>query len=629
MAVDTPTPSAERVVPGSARVPPCPWPATATTPDAEIDAPALARGVIDQINAALRDNNIKLIADLFTEKNAYWRDHLALSWDLRTIKGRDEIQQFLTENDASKKLVKVELDDSSDWRKPQVANFAPAGEVKGVGFYVKFETAQGRGRGVVRLVEEGKKKGNWRIWAFFATLEELKGFEEQLKDKRAAGVTHGGMPGRKNWEERRREAAEFAAEGDKGPEVLVIGAGQSGLTASARLKMLGVSTLMIDTNKAVGDNWRKRYHQLVLHDPVWYDHMPYMPFPDFWPIFTPKDKLAEWFEIYVKSLELNVWMESQLLSSSWDEEKKEWTVTIKRSNGELRTFHPKHIIQCTGHSGKKYLPQIKGMEAFKGDLLCHSADFPGAKVEGKGKKAIVVGACNSSHDICQDYYEKGYEVVMVQRSSTCVVSNKAALKVLMAVLYEEGGPPVEDSDIWLWGWPSEIMKSLQVDLAKIQRNMDKDLLEGLEKAGFKTDKGVDEGGLFAKYLQRGGGYYIDVGMSQLIIDGKVKVKQGQEIVEVLDKGLKFADGTEIEADEIIFATGYENMRGTAKSIFGDELYERTNDIWGWDEEGEMRTIWKGSGHPGFWFHGGNLALTRYYSRIVALQVKGKLEGLYV
>ena len=391
--------------------------------------------------------------------------------------------------------------------------------------------------------------------------------------------------------------------------------------------MLGVSTLIVDKNERVGDNWRKRYHQLVLHDPVWYDHMPYLPFPEFWPIFTPKDKLADWFESYVKTLELNVWMESEVESSQWDADKKEWSVTLKKGpDGKRRKMNPKHVVLCTGHSGKPYMPQINGMDGFKGDVICHSSAFAGARESGKGKKAVVVGACNSSHDICQDFYEHGYEVTMVQRSTTCVVSSKAALKVLMAVLYEQGGPPVEDSDIWLHGWPSQILKSIQVDLAKIQRDLDKDLLEGLEKAGFKTDTGIDEGGLFPKYMQRGGGYYIDVGMSQLIVDGKVKVKQGQEIVEVLPNGLKFADGTELEADEIVFATGYDTMRGTAGAILGDEVASQTEDIWGWDEEGEMRGVWKQSGHPGFWYHAGNLALTRYYSRVLALQIKGKLQG---
>ncbi len=398
--------------------------------------------------------------------------------------------------------------------------------------------------------------------------------------------------------------------------------------------MLNVPALIIDSNTAVGENWRKRYHQLVLHDPVWYDHMPYLPFPSFWPVFTPKDKLADWFDGYAKFLELNIWMQSTITSSSWDDTTRQWKVTIQRTltDGctQTRTLHPKHIIQATGASGKPHLPSIPGMDTFRGSLLCHSSSFPGAQPlspNSPQKKAIVIGACNSAHDICQDYYEKGYAVTMVQRSSTCVISNDALLKISLAVLYEESSPPVDDADLWLWGWPSRIFKAIQVDLAKMQRDLDKNLLSGLAKAGFKVDAGPDYAGLFAKYIQRGGGYYIDVGMSQLIIDRKINVKQGQEITEILPLGVKFSDGTELEADEIVFATGYENMRTQARNIFGEELANRVRDIWGWDEEGELRAIWRDSGHPGFWFHGGNLALCRYYSKILALQIKARLEGI--
>lgn len=129
-----------------------------------------------------------------------------------------------------------------------------------------------------------------------------------------------------------------------------------------------------------------------------------------------------------------------------------------------------------------------------------------------------------------------------------------------------------------------------------------------------------------KYFQRGGGYYIDVGASQLIVDGKIKIKQGQEIAEIVPNGMKFADGTELPADEIIFATGYKNMRTQARTIFGEELASQVKDVWGFDEEGEVRTIWRKTGHPGFWFFGGNLALCRYWSRMLALQIKALEEG---
>lgn len=409
------------------------------------------------------------------------------------------------------------------------------------------------------------------------------------------------------------------------------GAGQSGLTAAARLKAVGVNALVVDSNDRVGDNWRKRYHQLVLHDPVWFDNMPYIPFPPQWPIFTPKDKLAEFFEAYATLLELNIWTRTDLVSTKWDEDKKVWTVTVNRRKPdgafEERTFHPRHIIQATGHSGKKNVPSFKGVENFKGGRICHSSEFEGARENGQEKKAVVVGSCNSSHDICQDFLEKGYEVTMVQRSSTCVASSKAVTDIAVKGLYDESAPPVDDADVLLHGVPIPVFKAGQLGVAEAQADLDKDTLEGLTKAGFKVDRGPDESGLMMKYFQRGGGYYIDVGASRLIAEGKIKVKHGQEIEEILTHGIRFADGTEIEADEIVLATGYQDMRSQTRITFGDEVADRVGDVWGFNEEGEMRTVWQRSGHPGFWFHGGNLALCRYYSIFLAVQIKALEEGV--
>ena len=257
-------------------------------------------------------------------------------------------------------------------------------------------------------------------------------------------------------------------------------------------------------------------------------------------------------------------------------------MTLKRTKAdgttEDRTIHPRHVIQATGHSGEMKMPQIKGMEDFKGGRLCHSSQFKGANENAKGKKAVVVGCCNSGHDIAQDFYEHGYDVTIVQRSSTYVMSSKEGLDVLLAGLYEEGGPPTEDADLLFMSIPNAMLKRMHVDATKEISRRDAELLAGLEKAGFKLDSGPDDSGFFMKYFQRGGGYYIDVGASQLIIDGKIKVKQGQEIKEVKANGLLFEDGSELEADEIVFATGYENMRGTARKIFGDEIADRVKDV---------------------------------------------------
>ncbi len=249
--------------------------------------------------------------------------------------------------------------------------------------------------------------------------------------------------------------------------------------------MLQVPTLIIDMNDNVGDNWRKRYHHLVLHDPIWYDHLPYMNFPDFWPIFTPKDKLADFLKAYAEFLELNVWTSTSLESSTWDDEKKHWVVVMKRKKKdgsvEVRELRPKHIVQATGHSGKRNFPEFKGMKLFQGDVLCHSSDFQGAKKNTKGKKAVVIGGCNSAMDIAQDYYENGYDVTLVQRSSTTVIGNKTVMDHFLGPLYCEGGPPVDEGDLIAWSRPSELFKALHADINEISEANEKDILEGLAK----------------------------------------------------------------------------------------------------------------------------------------------------
>lgn len=398
--------------------------------------------------------------------------------------------------------------------------------------------------------------------------------------------------------------------------------------------MLGVETLVIDREDRIGDNWRNRYRHLVLHDPVGMDHLPYIPFPPTWPIFTPKDKLADFLESYASFLELNVWTKTNLTSSSWDDSKKQWTITVERTqedgSKETRTFNPHHVILATGHSGKKNFPTIKGIDSFAGDRLCHSSEFSGAlSLPDKAtKRAVVVGCCNSGHDIAQDFYEKGYDVTMVQRSSTLVVSSNAIMSVYIKGLFDEDGPALDDADLFIQSFPAEVFKAIQIQVTGIVANqVDAELHQGLEKVGFKVDHGPDAGGIFLKYYQRGGGYYIDVGASQLIIDGKIKIKQGQEITQILPQGIEFADGSALEADEIVFATGYQNMRTEAGNVFGDAVADRLRSVWGFDEEGEFRSIWRPSGHPGFWYMGGNLALGRYYSKLLALQIKAVEEGL--
>ncbi|KAL3417794.1 hypothetical protein PVAG01_10804 [Phlyctema vagabunda] len=607
--------SSQRVEPGSFPVEAANLPTT--TPAASTDAVAVAKQWVESFNKTITQPDLRGVSDVFLAES-YWRDQLCLSWDFHTFAGPEKIASQLKQAEKGPRIKSIALDPSSEYRSPHIsASFIQA--------FVAVDTDVGRGSGLVRLAQDEK---GWKAFTLFTYLQELKGHEELLGKKRPNGVEHGEHISRKNWLDR-RNAEENYEEGDE-PTVLILGGGQGGLTAAARLKMLGVKSLIVDREEKIGDNWRTRYHQLVLHDPVWYDHLPYLPFPAHWPIFTPKDKLGDWFEAYAKLLELNFWTQTSVTKTSWDDATKKWTVTLERNKDgmtETRILHPKHVIQATGHSGEPNFPShLKGLSTFKGQVT-HSSKFPGAKPsQGQNKRAIVVGCCNSGHDIAQDFYENGYSVTMIQRSSTYVISAETNLQQ-MSGLWCDGGPSTDEADTTFHSIPNAVLKRMNIAATEAARKTDERMLQGLAKAGFKTDKGPDESGLWMKYMYRGGGYYLDVGCSQLIVDGKIKVKQGVEISEILENGAKFEDGTFLEADEIVFATGYQNMRTQCRKIFGDEIADRVEDVWGFDKEGELRTMWRKTGHPGFWFMGGNLALCRFYSRFLALQIKALEEGI--
>ncbi|KAF2750123.1 FAD/NAD(P)-binding domain-containing protein [Sporormia fimetaria CBS 119925] len=617
-------PSKDRVERGSANLAPFHnFPPTSTSE--AVDANKVAQDLISAFNDALKRKDHSAVAGLFLKDNSFWRDHLSLNWQLRTLQGRSKITEYLSASRNA--LTSIEIDSSSAVKLPQVGPIDAWGDVKGIQSFIKFETEIGRGEGVVRLAEAD---GEWKIFTLYTFIKELKGHEEPVGQRRPQGVQHGDHQDPRNWLERRETEKNFE---NNDPTVLVIGAGQSGLTVGARLKMLGIRTLIIDKNARVGDNWRKRYHSLVLHDPVWYDHMPYLPFPSNWPIFTPKDKLASFFEAYVELLELNVWTSTTLSSPTWSDAQNHWTVTLSTTqNGvtETRTFNPRHMILATGHSGKPNIPSIPGTSDFRGPLnhsstFTHPSPLPPNTPQ---KRAVVIGSCNSAHDISQSYHSAGYHVTLLQRSTTCVVSSSSITELGLKGLYDESGPPVDDADVILWGTPMSVFKTQQIKLTKVQKEADAEILEGLGKVGFQLDDGPGDAGLLFKYFQRGGGYYIDVGASRMIAEGKINVKHGS-VDRMLAQGVRLKDGTEVSADEIVLATGYRNMRSTAREIFGDEVADRLGeDVWGLNEEGEFREMWQRTRQRGFWYMGGNLALVRFYSRVLALQVKGLEEGLY-
>jgi putative flavoprotein involved in K+ transport len=164
-------------------------------------------------------------------------------------------------------------------------------------------------------------------------------------------------------------------------------------------------------------------------------------------------------------------------------------------------------------------------------------------------------------------------------------------------------------------------------MAEQARRMDKPLLDELTRAGFRIDT-EDETGWQFKYWQRGGGYYFNVGCSDLIVRGKIPVLQFSDIGEFVAGGAKMKDGELVRADLIVLATGYLGMGHLVRRLFGESVADRVGGVWGIDEEEqELRNMWTPTGQGGLWFIAGSFAQCRIYSKVLALRVKAEEEGL--
>ena len=582
-----------------------------TTPNARADA------LLGRLSEALESQNIEAAVALFAEE-CYWRDLVTFTWNLKTVEGHAGVRDLLRET-----LSRVK---PSGFR---VADGETATEDGGVlTAWISFETEIARGYGLVRFQ-------NGLIWTLLTTMVELKGFEEKAGYTRPLGAKHGVNVGAKSWQEERDE--ELRTLGfEKQPYVLILGGGQGGIALGARLRQLGVPTIIVERNARAGDSWRKRYKSLCLHDPVWYDHLPYIDFPKTWPVFSPKDKVGDWLEFYTKVMELNYWTNTTAKSAVYDEKAGEWTVVVERDGKEI-TLKPKQLVFATGMSAKANVPKFKGAENFKGDQH-HSSQHPGPE-PFKGKKVVVIGSNNSAHDICAALYENGVDVTMIQRSSTHIVRSEPLMEYGLGDLYSEralkAGMTTAKADLIFASLPYRILHTFQIPVYEKIKEVDKDFYAALEKAGFQLDWGADNSGLFMKYLRRGSGYYIDIGASQLIIDGKIKLVAGQ-VEEITEHGVRLDNGQEIPADVIVYATGYGSMNGWVADLCNKEMADRVGKVWGLGSdtpkdpgpwEGEQRNMWKPTQQEALWFHGGNLHQSRHYSQFLALQLKARFEGL--
>ncbi len=540
--------------------------------------------------------------------DGYWRDLLTFDWTFWNAHRPAAIAARLASS--------FEHNPATQFRLEGEPFLGALGEYpRTLEFFFTFDTPIANGRGFARLVPDATDAGTLKSLTALTSMRELKAYPESI--------------GRQRW--RHGADAPVTALGTvdavrDDPQVVVIGGGQSGLMAAARLQQLGVRTLVVDRSERIGDVWRGRYNGLTLHNELCMNHFPYMSFPDNWPAYIPKDQIADWLEVYATCMGLHVALQTEFLGGRYDDQAGRWTVRLRQPDGSIRELKPSHLVMALGVSGLPNLPEIAGLDQFRGPVFHSSGESDSLDV--RDRAVLVVGVGTSAHDIAQSMHGRGAQVTMLQRSPITVVSlEPSSVRPYELYRRNEGVRPISDTDLMAAAVPYSFMRRLQDTMSRQMTEEDRPLLDGLRRAGFLLDNDYDHRGYFIKLLESQSGYYLNVGASDLIIEGKIKLKTGTGIARVTENSVIFEDGSALKADVIVLATGYRPLQDAVRALLGDDVADRVGPIWGIGENHELRAMYERTGQPGFHAIGGGFMGARVYSIYTAILIKAEIAGL--
>jgi len=486
-------------------------------------------------------------------------------------------------------------------------------------------------------------------------------------------------------------------------DVVIIGGGNGAACTAARLKALGVDSIMLERNAHAGDNWALRYDSLRFHIPTSICHMPYLPYPAEFqtPGRLTRDALANHLRLYIQTFHLNLLTSSKIQSTTYNTTTKLWEVSFyidSNLNGGadsdgvtvLRTITAKHLVQATGIASQKaYLPDLPNRDLYRG-VSIHSNSYRNASTllsslgplspdhnmnpDGnhardqdqdckKGKTSIlIIGSANTAFDILTDLTDHSslpeLSVTMSVRSSTYIVPESYFFQPIGLGMFD--ALPTAAADILSQTGPMVVDGHLMGNLLHHLALSEPERYAPLRQIGFPvTDSADISESLICNLVERAGGHYVDIGGTVPLEQKKAGFVTGTP-VEWTERGLKYADGKVVEADGVVWCTGFadQNVRDTLSEILGDnssssssqgekgekpeqgegregeevlgakEIAARAEATWGVDAEGEIRGMWKRHERmERFWVMGGGTGHHRWFSQFVAMQIRLDLEGL--
>jgi putative flavoprotein involved in K+ transport len=333
-------------------------------------------------------------------------------------------------------------------------------------------------------------------------------------------------------------------------------------------------------------------------------------------------------------MELDIWPETECLHADFNEARGEWRMEVIRGGNHVE-LRPKHLIIATGLVGTPKIPDFPGRRVFKGEQ--RHASSPSGNDSYEGRNCVVIGSGTTAHDIGAELWEAGAYVTMIQRSPTIVIRHERIIDSIAALFGDEArakGMTTELADLLFASLPQRVAVKVHQGIVAQIKEQDAEFYEQLRKAGFLLTFGEDDAGILPQIMRNPAGYYMDVGASELIIDGRIKLRSGVGVEALGEHSVILTDGSELPADVVVYATGYDHAPGLR--MLPEEMARKVGRIWGLGSgfrndpgpwEGELRNMFKPTAQTGLWFHSHGVGGSRFYSRILALQIKARHAGI--
>ncbi|KAJ3578909.1 hypothetical protein NPX13_g1654 [Xylaria arbuscula] len=565
----------------------------------QVDVEGVCRQWLKALETCFLCKSFENISPMFVD-NCWWRDIVGLSWDFTSRHGYQAITIFL--QNTPNPITEVQLIQEGGL-KPLLLDI---GGMIWIHAAFSFKHQHGEGKGIARLVHV--KGSEWKAWLVSTQLENLHSTAQCLPNAHSESLG--------------------TRDGD--PQVLIVGAGQSGLALGARLKSMGIRTLIVDKNERIGGAWTHRYQSVKLNTPKYTDHFPFMRLPEDSPSYLSGEQMVTFMETYGQTMGLDIKLGTEVTKAEYDRERQRYHIEAQQKGGEKCVFSAKHVVLATGvFSEEPIIPEISSADMFKG-VVYHSGQHKSAsQVPDLGNKRVVVVGCGSTgHDIAADFVSaRAKEVTIFQRSPIFVVTDNAIENILLPIWNMEG-VTTEEADVLGNSLPLKLIRTVSIDLTRLMCAHDQATIDGLKKAGMALRTGEDGYGLADYQLIYGGRFYIDRGASQMIIDGRIKVRRCEGGISAFHpNGMILADGTKLDADVVVYATGYKAAGVTVQRLLGPEIAKTVGSIGSLDAENERVGWWRPTGVPGFWYMTGSFLWCRQFSVPLALQIAAIERGL--